>query len=69
LHGIGKGSHGTIGILGGGAMNDLLNYIRQHGMVCAEHNGRILAWCAYSHEYRLESIQPTLRDVLNWLGY
>jgi len=54
-------------------MNDLLNYIRQHGMVCAEHNGRILAWClawcAYSHEYRLESIQPTLRDVLNWLGY
>lgn len=50
-------------------MNDLLNFIRQHDMVCVEHNGRIIAWCAYSEEYRLESIRPTLRAVRDWLGY
>lgn len=56
-------------------MNELLEYLRQHGMVCVGHNGRILAWCEYYNsttfrtEFHLETINPTLRDVRDWLGY
>ena len=51
-------------------MNELLDYLRRHHTVCVEHDGRILAWCAYSDgPYRLESIKPTLRAVRDWLGY